>query len=446
MAESSRIANRKADEAGHGFALSPVRLLTFGFGFSLTANYLLMPARDAQLLFLGNHNASKLLVVTSLFAIPFSAVSSYLVRPTVKKTTESFSWFFRAYALLALASFACLPTHHTNDTNVVSIQYLIVSIFFVVFELFKLLATSLLWSLSTDITDSSKNLGYASLYGLSCTTGQVVGSFLSYYMLDFGLTTSHLFLSAAVFLELCARCIAHIGASTSEKEAPTSSSQTVAQEPSLMEKFSVILMDRYLQMIVLYTLCYTITMNMIYVEKIAILEESELDANGAASFSATLNVLSAILTMGLQLLLTSGSLVKVFGVSFGLYALPLVTGAGFISLSLVARAPLTIGVFEVSRRVTAFAVSKPSRESLYGVVPRERKYLAKSIIDTFVYRLGGGLGALVFDLTKFLVTIGKHHYVQMCQISIIVVWVATSTMILNQMANMERIAGKAKEL
>ena len=58
----------------------------------------------------------------------------------------------------------------------------------------------------------------------------------------------------------------------------------------------------------------------------------------------------------------------------------------------ISRVPVTIAIFEIARRVTAFAVSKPCREALYSVVSREEKYVAKSVIDTFVYRIGGTSG------------------------------------------------------
>jgi AAA family ATP:ADP antiporter len=45
-------------------------------------------------------------------------------------------------------------------------------------------------------------------------------------------------------------------------------------------------------------------------------------------------------------------------------------------------------VFGVTRRVGEFAISKPVREALYTVVPREDRYKAKNFIDTVIYRGG----------------------------------------------------------
>jgi AAA family ATP:ADP antiporter len=50
-------------------------------------------------------------------------------------------------------------------------------------------------------------------------------------------------------------------------------------------------------------------------------------------------------------------------------------------------------VFQVLRRATTFAFMRPAREVLFTVLRREDKYKAKSVIDTFAYRVGDQLGA-----------------------------------------------------
>ena len=56
------------------------------------------------------------------------------------------------------------------------------------------------------------------------------------------------------------------------------------------------------------------------------------------------------------------------------------------SLSLLA-------VFQVARRVGAYALLRPSREILFTVLKREDKYKVKSVTDTLGYRTGDQLGA-----------------------------------------------------
>jgi len=49
--------------------------------------------------------------------------------------------------------------------------------------------------------------------------------------------------------------------------------------------------------------------------------------------------------------------------------------------------------FVCSTRLGRSLGLRPTREVLFTVVPREDRYKAKSLIDTFVYRLGDQLGA-----------------------------------------------------
>ena len=54
-------------------------------------------------------------------------------------------------------------------------------------------------------------------------------------------------------------------------------------------------------------------------------------------------------------------------------------------------------VFGVARRAGEFAISKPMREALFTVVPREEKYKAKNFIDTVVYRGGDTASGWLFN-------------------------------------------------
>jgi AAA family ATP:ADP antiporter len=83
--------------------------------------------------------------------------------------------------------------------------------------------------------------------------------------------------------------------------------------------------------------------------------------------------------------------------------MPLVSLAGFLWLGATPTLTALIA-FGIARRVGEFAISKPAREGLFTVVPREDRYKAKNFIDTVVYRGGdvlsgwalGGLPAIAF--------------------------------------------------
>ena len=77
-----------------------------------------------------------------------------------------------------------------------------------------------------------------------------------------------------------------------------------------------------------------------------------------------------------------------------LAALPTITLLGFGAIAL-APVALTLAVVQVIRRGAEYALVRPAREVLFTVVSREEKYTSKNLIDTFVYRGGDALGAIL---------------------------------------------------
>ncbi|HYD51401.1 MAG TPA: hypothetical protein VEA99_02190, partial [Gemmatimonadaceae bacterium] len=53
----------------------------------------------------------------------------------------------------------------------------------------------------------------------------------------------------------------------------------------------------------------------------------------------------------------------------------------------------TLVVFQAAFSAVQRAFTRPARETLFTVVPREDKYKSKAFIDTFVYRSGDVVGA-----------------------------------------------------
>ena len=71
-----------------------------------------------------------------------------------------------------------------------------------------------------------------------------------------------------------------------------------------------------------------------------------------------------------------------------------------IGFGVIALLPTLAAVasFQVLRRAGNFALTRPTREVLFTVVPREDRYKAKSFIDTAVYRTGDQVGAWSYAL------------------------------------------------
>jgi AAA family ATP:ADP antiporter len=89
--------------------------------------------------------------------------------------------------------------------------------------------------------------------------------------------------------------------------------------------------------------------------------------------------------------LVTGQLMKRLGVHVTLALLPVTVALGFIGLAITASLTTLITV-QAAFSAVQRSITRPSRETLFTVVPREDKYKSKAFIDTFVYRGGDVLG------------------------------------------------------
>lgn len=91
----------------------------------------------------------------------------------------------------------------------------------------------------------------------------------------------------------------------------------------------------------------------------------------------------------------TGRIIRWLGLAVTLALLPIISMGGFAALGVV---PVfsTLAMFVVIRRASNFALTNPAMEVLFTVVPREDKYKAKNIIETFVYRGGDQIAAWTF--------------------------------------------------
>jgi ATP:ADP antiporter, AAA family len=151
-----------------------------------------------------------------------------------------------------------------------------------------------------------------------------------------------------------------------------------------------------------YLLCYSALSTALYFQQVDIVRQALPDPAQRTELFATVDLVVNASTLLIQV--AAFARLSLFLGPIGMLAImPLVSLLGFLWLG----AAPTLGAliaFGVTRRVGEFAISKPAREALFTVVPREERYKAKNFIDTVVYRGGdalsawalGGLGALAF--------------------------------------------------
>ena len=149
--------------------------------------------------------------------------------------------------------------------------------------------------------------------------------------------------------------------------------------------------SRYLVNVSLFVLLFTVTSTILYFQQAGIVSHGIHGRGAQTAFFATVDLCVNILTSLIQLFLT-GRLVVLLGVALTLALLPALTILGFGALALMPTIA-AVAVFQVLRRAGDYAITRPTREVLFTVVPREDRFKAKSFIDTVVYRAGDQIGA-----------------------------------------------------
>lgn len=124
----------------------------------------------------------------------------------------------------------------------------------------------------------------------------------------------------------------------------------------------------------------------------AIAKQYLVQKDALAVFFGNFNFYAALLSLAVQLLLTTRFLRK-FGIGALLFVLPVTVFAG--SLTLLVMGTLGAAIFlKANDQVLRYSIDKSTVELLYLPVPSSIKLHAKWFIDTVVWRMGDGLSGL----------------------------------------------------
>ena len=274
-------------------------------------------------------------------------------------------------------------------------------VFFVWLSVFNLFVVSVFWSFMSDIFDTAQagRLYGAIAAGGSC--GAIAGPLIA--ALGVFNTTGLLFL-AAVLVCLTVPCILRLARWSRAHPRRGDPPQKAAIGGSVLAGARAALSSPFLLGICAYLLCYTALSTALYFEQVRIVAEAVPDRAARTQLFASVDLAVNALTLLLQLFAFS-RLTAALGIAWMLALMPLVSIAGFLWLGAVPTLSVLIA-FGVARRVGEFAITKPARESLYTVVPREDRYKAKNFIDTVVYRGGDALSGWIFGAVAAVSFIG----------------------------------------
>lgn len=352
------------------------------------AYYMLRPLRDEIGAAGGVRNLPWLFVGTLGAMLALSPLFGWLVQRWPRERFIALAYRFFALHLLIFA--AIFWNAGGGAVRAVWAE----RVFFIWVSVFNLFVVSVFWSLMADVFSSDQGKRLFGILAAGATVGGIVGPALV------KLFTAHVshwqwLLLAAALLEAAVQMAQRVSRFGHEQaQARGGDAGKKEREKiggSAWAGLQRTLQSPYLMGISAFILLYSVTSTLLYFQQAEIVNANFTDRGARTAFFAQIDLWVNSLTLGFQLFIT-GRLMQRLGIAFTLGALPLVSMAGF---GLLATYPV-LGVFvlvQVGRRVSNFALARPSREVLFTQAPREDRYKAKNFIDTVVYRSGDQIGA-----------------------------------------------------
>lgn len=285
-------------------------------------------------------------------------------------------------------------------------------VFYVWLSVFNLFAISVFWQLMVDLWRNHQSKRVFGIVGVGGTLGGLLGGLTVALFAERTEGPSLFLFAAAVFLGLaivCVRRLIHL----------LGGERTHAAEPGggVFTGMYLVFRSKYLLGISAYILGYVSISTALYMLQGQIIASNVQDSDARRAFFAWIDSATNAFALIVQLFLT-GYILRWVGVGWALGALPIVSIIGFLVLGIamllnpsdspVAGATIlwTFFAFQVLRRGMNYALSKPSRETLFTLVSQEEKYKSKAFIDTFIYRGGDAGAAQVYRVLVESVGIG----------------------------------------
>ena len=365
------------------------------FFFVLSSYYIIRPLRDAMGVAGGTRNLQWLFLGTlsAMFVVhpPFAALVARLPR-------RRFVTLANRFFLLNLAVFYVLM-RTLSESQLVWVG----RAFFIWTSVFNLFVISVFWSVMADSWATPQGKRLFGFIGLGGTLGGIVGSLITATFAE-SIGVVNLIIISAALLELSTLSMKRV--STSAASASQSTARRDEEERavggSTLAGVAHVLKSPYLLGICAYMLLYTFGSTVLYFQQSGIAERAFENSDVRTAFFARIDLAVNVLTLLTQMFLT-GRIVKLLGVPITLTLLPALSVLGFLAVGLWPTVAVLV-TFQILRRAGEFAVARPTRELLYIVMPREDKYKAKNLIDTFVYRAGDQTAA--WSTSKLTNTLG----------------------------------------
>jgi AAA family ATP:ADP antiporter len=347
------------------------------------AYYVLRPIRDELGVAGGVRNLPWLFTGTLVAMLALNPLFAYAVKRWTRERFIAIAYrFFSANLLVFMALLAlATPEQHVWIGRA----------FFIWVSVFNLFVVSVFWSLVVDIFNAEQGKRLFGILATGATVGGIAGSALTSGFVE-TVGQHWLLLASIVFLEVAVFAARRVALSGTDARRDRSVAK--AEEPvggGILAGISHTLRSPYLLGIAAFILLYSVTSTFLYFQQASLAEAAFADRAARTAFFSDIDFWVNVITLVFQILLT-GRLIGVLGVAMVLCILPLISMVGFTALAIAPTITVFV-VVQVARRVSNFALARPTREVLFTSVPREDRYKAKNVIDTVVYRSGDQVGS-----------------------------------------------------
>lgn len=263
--------------------------------------------------------------------------------------------------------------------------------FFVWVSVYNLFVVSLFWSLMSDRWSSDEGKRLFGVIAAGGTVGALVGPLIAGRLVSV-IGTANLPLVSAGFLGLA--LLASFKLSEADARPKSGGEKPPATLAQIIEGATHVLKSPYLGRIALVILLANLVSTFFYLEQSRLVKATIADKTAQVEFFASRDLIVSVVTTLVQLLGTA-AILKRFGLTAALAALPVVCIGGLLLIGAMPTLAVVAGVMAFER-IVAFGLAGPAMRVLYTVVAPDEKYKAQNFIDTVVYRGGDAMSGWMF--------------------------------------------------
>jgi AAA family ATP:ADP antiporter len=378
-------------------------------------------------------------VLAALFLVIVPLYSAFASKVNRIRLINSVTLFF----IVTLLAFFFLATAGTFPV-------LLGVTFFLWVGVFNLMVIAQFWSFANDLYTPEQGKRLFAIVGFGGSVGAVAGALITSFLIErLGLTP--MMPIAAGTLGACMILTNAIHVRDRQRPKPVSAqADTSEQTIGGRSGFRLVLSDRYLLCIGLLTLTVQLVNtngNYILNQTLTQMARGAI-ASGAAgttegeiigSFMAGVDFWQNVLSMFIQFFLVS-RIFKYLGVGGALFVLP-VLALGSYGLFALAPVLALIRITKIAENATDYSLQNTLRRALFLPTSRDAKYKALQAVETFFWRSGDMLSAVVTLVIVQWLALSVRAYAGV-NIVLVAVWIALAVMLARE--NRRRTAQPAQ--